>query len=227
MSDQNNAPEQEAATTPADSPDTGAEQEQIDWQKRAEDHQAAYTQGQQEIAQLRQEVQRIKDPEHRAQLFQELAQELGYQIQDDEEEDPEADLFRDPRVDQIEQHLLAQQQQQQQEQHLDYLDQVVESELERLPADLPKQAKDWITSRALAMDATQDQHGNPVPDIQGAFKEFNDGLVTELQKSWQKTKSAPHFSANGQAGTQTKSPADMTRQERQDWMAERLAASEQ
>jgi hypothetical protein len=225
MSDQNTAPEEEAANAAVESPETGADQqEQIDWRKRAEDHQAAYTQGQQELAQLRQQVQQYADPEHRAQLFQELAQELGYQIQDDDDDDlvdPYARL--EERLNQQEQYLAAQQQAQQQEQALDYLDQVVESELGKLPADLPKAAKDWITSRALAMDAATDPHGHPVPDIQGAFREFNDGLVNDLKKSWANTKRAPHVSANGQAGTQTKNVDDMSLEELERWQVQRLA----
>lgn len=222
MSDQPNTPAEEQIDA-ANTPQAGTGEPEVNWQEKYKNLEADHTRAAQEAAQLRQQVNQIQDPEHRARLFQELAQELGYQIQDEDEEDPDAELYRDPRVDNIEQYLTAREQAEQQEQALDYLEHVTEQELSKLPDDLTQKQKDWITSRALAMDGLRDPNGNLIPDIQGAYEEFSDQLVTELKKSWANTKRAPHVSANGKSGTQTVNPADMSDEQMLEWQMQRLA----
>jgi hypothetical protein len=58
----------------------------IDWEKRANDNQTAYTQSQQELAEYRQQMEQLQDPEYKRQVFNEWADEFGYALPDQEEE---------------------------------------------------------------------------------------------------------------------------------------------
>lgn len=227
MSDQQAAEEavaSEGTPAPADAP-----QQEENWQQRYLDTQAAYTQGQQEMSRLRGQVDQHADPEYRAKLFRELAAEQGYEIQDpDTQDDGQVYQETDPRIraelEELKQWRDSTTSEQQQAQHIEWLDSVVGQQFGDLGAKLSDRQEEWITNRAFSMPPLELPDGSKVPDIPGAFNEYQE-LVGEEKQAWAKSKRAPHVSAVGTAGTQV--PNLDNRQERLDWMAEQLMASDQ
>lgn len=226
MSDQQ-AAEPAAATEGTPAP-ADAQQEEENWQQRYLDTQAAYTQGQQEMSRLRGQVDQYADPEYRSQLFRELAAEQGYEIQDPADDDSQIYQETDPRIraelEELKQWRDSTTSEQQQSQHIEWLDTIVGEQFGELGTQLTDKQEEWITNRAFSMPPREMPDGSKVPDIPGAFKDYQE-LVAEEKQSWAKSKRAPHVSAVGTAGTQV--PNLDNRQERLDWMAERLMANEQ
>lgn len=217
MSDQ--APNVDSPEDAASQADGGQQQTQeIDWQKRATDHQAAYTQSQQELARYRQEL------EERNQLIaaaqsgdREAVERLGFQLYAEEEDgqytDPNEQLARE--LAELKQWRDEFTGAQQQEQQVARIEASVEQQLDKI-GGLDEEDKDWIVSRAIALPPTSDG----LPDIKAAY----DQLVARDQKrlqSWAKTKPRSAFtSAGGQEGTQV--PDLSNREQRQQWMLSEL-----
>lgn len=218
------APDLQGTPDPANQQVADQTQAEIDWQKRYGDLQPEYTRATQEAAQLRRERELYQamvtsdDPDTRRQA----AQELGYQLDDE----PDDTQYQDDPVARLEQQLeeLRQQytgdrQQAQQQQRLAELEAVAEREMDSLGVPKGQEGnpiRDWIVSRAVALPPND----KGFPDIAAAHQEF-EALMLAQKKSWAGTKRAPHISAVGQAGTQAPNLDDD--QQRQAWMADRLA----
>jgi hypothetical protein len=198
-------------------------QPEVDWQKRYVDTQEAYTRGQQEIADLRRQQElydlllSTDDPDTRRQA----ALELGYQLE--EEEEPEPQEYEDPfvrydeRLDRLEQ---SQSQRLQQEQDAEHAREV----RAYLDDYLGQQGYDTDTGNLLisyalnALPVTE----QGLPDIEGAHQWFQ-GWENERQKAWAQTKRAPHISPIGQQATEV--PNLDNDQERQDYMTRRILSN--
>lgn len=184
----------------------------VDYQQRYQEAQAWGTRSSQEAAEYRRQLDQIKagDPE--------ALRALGLEIEDQEDtfaEDTGLDPY-DQRIAALESRLQEQQDNASQQAQLQQIEQHVEQQLGQLEG-LSESDRDMVVRLAVAMDPSE----NGMPDIKGAF----DSLVsrdTEAQKRWATTKRAPRVSPNGQAGTQQ---PDLTNtEERQAFMAQRLAA---
>lgn len=225
MADQQAPPE--GAPEQADTPEgTGAQQDP--WQERYEHLQPEYTRATQEAAQLRDQVAQYADPEYRAQLFREIAAEQGFEIQEAAEDDGQLYQEVDPRIraelDELKQWRDSTTTEQQQAQHIEWLDSVCEQQFGSLGAQLSDQQEEWITNRAFSMPPKEMPDGSKVPDISGAYAEYQ-ALIDAEKQTWAKSKRAPHVSSAGKEGTQV--PNLDNRQERLDWMSEQLLANEQ
>jgi hypothetical protein len=105
----------------------------------------------------------------------------------------------------------------QQQQQIQALEEYSERKLSEIGLAENDPARDWIVSRAIAMNPTPDGQ----LDIEGAHREL-EALQTHLQKQWRETKRAPRAPGSGQAATQTKSLDDMSLQELQEWQLQQL-----
>lgn len=208
-----NSPAPEAPAAPATD---------VNWEQRFKDTQAAYTQSQQELAELR----RLADGED-PDALKAVLDKYGYQLDEPEEEPapPEgAAPAADPRIEEIAQWKAQQEQAQQQatinaewagwaefvkdkaktdhgveltprEIKAFQLDSVGKDGLPLAPAEAEQVLKDYLTER--------------------------EAWVESLRKPRPR---APHIPTGGQAATGGKDPADMTRQELDRWMTDRLNA---
>jgi hypothetical protein len=214
--------------TPEETPDpttaTEAEiQQEVDWQKRYSDLQPEYTRASQEAAELRRQTEHYQqlltsdDPDTRRQA----AEALGYQL---DEPEPEYDEDLDPRVakrlEELEQRFQQQSTQAQQQERLAELETLTERELDALKVPADDAVRDWIVSRAVALPPTE----QGLPDVRAAYAEF-EALINAQKKQWASTKRTHQFSAVGTEGTQT--PDLDKRQDRVDWMTQRLLADQQ
>lgn len=164
--------------------------------------------------------QQMTDPEYQQQVAQEWLSANGYALPDDEPEpeytDPNDALAQ--RLEQLEQQVASRTEQEQRAQQLQALEEYSERKLGELGLDEKDPARDWIVSRAIAMNPTPDGQ----LDIEGAHREL-EALQTHLQKQWQQSKRAPRAPGSGQQATQTKAVDEMSLQELEEWQAQRLA----
>lgn len=197
MTDPTEAPEPQVPDTP-EPPDADTQAE-VDWRKRYEDLQPEYTRTTQELS----EWKKIQTDENaRAQWLQ----TLGYQIDEDTDEEPvteEPQTEADPRVD------LA-------------LGQLAEIQYER---DLSRFLEDRsLTEKGRSVvDALCKQGGNHPDALKQAIETWF-ALADDFKPPVDEKKPrVPHTPSGVPAGA-GKAPEDMTPQERQRWQIERLQA---
>lgn len=218
---------QDAPGVTSDTPDAGTATDQPDWQKRYQDVQAWATQLAQEKAQL-------DDPDYRQQLLE----QWGYQVGDDEPDLPaddptaaELEALREQvtQLSQWQQGLTSDQQRQQ--------------AYSAYRTDVDPQLKEMGVPEAFLEQTAEiafdhlppiQTPAGPKPDLEGAVKQ-----VQELAKlfaqhpearsavlaDWKQSKQAPHISQVGTAGTQAL-PEDATHAQRVEWALERLNADQ-
>jgi hypothetical protein len=211
----------------------GEAPEETDWQKRFEDTQSAYTQGQQDLARIRQEKERhdqlivglqSTDPDVRAQAAQELG--LAFEFVDDtpaENDDQMPYLTREEWQAYQQQQAQREQQTQAQaaqEAAIAQIDSTIQSH-EGLNA-LDQADRDWVIAKALSIDPKMTPEGVPLPDIDTALQQFQ-GWDSGRWERARKSKRAPAIKAGGQAGIQAV-PVDATHSQRVAAMVERLEA---
>ncbi len=186
MSDQQ-VPEGTEEATPEGTPTTP----EVDWEKRYNDVRPEYDR-------VQNELNRYKDPAHREQLFNELASEYGYEIeQETQEYDDPADQLRAELAEmkQWRDNYVAEQQYQRAAQ---YAESYSEDRLDSLGVDNERQ-REWIVSRAMLLPAIQHE-GQVVPDIEAAHREYRE-LLNDVQSSWVQSKEAPFTPQGGQENT--------------------------
>jgi hypothetical protein len=214
MSDQTTQPAEAEPTAPVDTPE-GTDQTQ---QEREMIELERYKQLQAEFTRTRQQM---TDPEYQAQVAQEWLSANGYALPTDEE--PEVDEFADPsealraELEELKQWRDQFESSSQQQQQIQALEDYSERKLSELGLSEDDPARDWIVSRAIAMNPTPDGQ----LDIEGAHREL-EALQTHLQKQWRETKRAPRAPGSGQAATQTKNVDDMSPQELLEWQMQQL-----
>jgi hypothetical protein len=223
MSDQDGAsPTDVAGPSGAGTTEQEATQAEIDWQKRYGDLQPEYTRVTQENAELRRQQElydvliSTDDPDTRRQV----AEALGFQLDEDEEPDPDEQDFEDPfarydeRLGKLEQTLTQREQNERDEAYAEQVRQAVDAKLDTL--GLPKDDQDWVL--AYAINALPVTHEG-LPDIEQAHRVFTE-RETARQREWARGKRAPHIAPHGQAATEV--PNLDNRQERVDWMVRRM-----
>lgn len=197
-----------------------ATQAEVDWQKRYLDTQSEYSRGQQELAELRQQQElydlllSTDDPDTR----REVAEALGYELEQDEEPepDPDADPFAryDERLGRIEEALTYNQQQELEAEQGAEIRAVLDERLDQLGIDSEDQ--NWVLAYAINALPPTDEGLPDIEQAYGLFREREDAR----QKQWAQTKRAPHFAPHGQAATEVPNLDD--RQQRWEYMARRL-----
>lgn len=147
-------------------------------------------------------VEALQNPDTQEQAFQQIADELGYSVEEleDELEDLENESpAQDPRVDQ----LIAEREAEQQERYLDELETWVDGEIDKLAKaggiDLTDDEKDLVFSALTPGNAGD-------PDVESAFKKVT-GLRDAAVASYRKSKKAPSVEL-GAAGTEKVNLAD-------------------
>jgi hypothetical protein len=208
-----------APVTP-DTPDTSApngtpDTQTINWEQRYNDLRPKFDQTAQEAAQLRAERERLQtDEDYQRQLLQ----QLGYEIEDPNQgaPDPTEDLRRQiAELSSWKENLT---QEQLQAQQLQQINASVEEQFRSTAPELDPGTREWVETKALSMAPRDDG----MPDIQGAYKAFQDWEL-ERQKQWRASKRrAPHITPGGQQGTSAPNLDDQ--QARRDWMASQLDA---
>lgn len=216
-----------AVAGPEGTPGTAeqAAQAEVDWEKRYNDLQPEYTRATQENADLRrqQELYDLMVSTEDADTRQQIAQQLGYVLDDDASTPPddEADPFAayDDRLARIEQSLTAREQAEANAEQAAEVRVAVDERLDQLGID--KDDQDWVLAYAInALPATPDG----LPDIEQAHGVFQ-AREDARQKRWAQTKRAPHIAPHGQAATEV--PNLDNRQQRWEYMERRLNENEQ
>lgn len=218
-----------AVAGPEGAPGTAehAAQATENWEQRYQNLQPEYTRATQENAALRQRQELYDllitsdDPDTR----REVAQRLGYQL--DEEEQPGPETFEEPwevydqRLAQLERQQAEREQQEADAQRAREVREVLDQRLDQLPG-LDREDQDWVLAYAInALPVAEDGY----PDIGKAFEVFTE-RENARQRRWASTKrGAPRIPPNGQAATEV--PNLDNRQDRVDWMVRRLQESEQ
>lgn len=227
MSEQDGLEATPAVAGPEGTPGTAeqATQAEIDWQKRYSDLQPEYTRVTQEAAEMRQRQElydlllSTDDPDTR----QQVAEQLGYVLEQEQaesyEEDEDPLAAYDERIGRIEQSLSQREQEQADTAYAQQVRAVVDEQLDQL--ELDKDDQDWVLAYAInALPVTE----QGLPDIRQAYEVFAT-RETERQRNWAKTKQAPRFSPHGQPGTEA--PNLDNRQERQDFVLRRMQENDQ
>ena len=138
------------------------------------------------------------DPDVQLQALKELAQQHGYELDDEpeqpQEEDQDQPLY-DPRVDE----LLAERDQQHQEAELDQLEKQIDGEIDAVGKqdgrDFTKAEKELLFSYTLALPP--DGEG---PDVKGAYELLKEA-ENDAVKRYVESKRAPQAPSSGQAGS--------------------------
>lgn len=159
-----------------------------------------------QIEQYRQEAELMarlrSDETTQAQVFRELAERLGYDLDDDEDDEYE-DSFRDPRVDQ----LLAEREEQQKAQELASLESHIDHQIDEIAKrenlQVSDKTRDWLFAKVLSLPPRAD--GNP--DVESAVADFR-VIQDEWQKSYVESKRTPVAPGVGQAGVPKFDPTD-------------------
>lgn len=207
----------------------GGTQETTDWQKRYSDLQPEFTRATQRVS----ELERYESDE---QAFLELARKHGYELTEAEEEalaggglqeaggvDPNLTAVLQ-RLDAIDQRVT------QNEGRWEQTD--VQRGRQQFDADLDGWAKESDVElddydRAAILQKTLDAD-QPGPEAaKAAFDQFAEHVKTREQRTIDKhiegKRRAPRPGVGGQTGTEVRDPADMSRQELNQWMTERAA----
>lgn len=212
----------EAETPDAGQPGTDQQPQGDPYEKRYNDLQPAFTRATQEAAELRQreafyrDLVTSTDPDTRRQA----AEALGFEL---EAEDDDTQYGDDPvaalqaQLAELREQYTGDRQQSQQQQQIAHLEQVTEQALDDLKVPDEDGVRDWIVSRAVALPPNE--HG--FPDVKTAYEEFNN-MMLGRQKSWAKTKRAPHIAASGVEGNQAPKLHEMPRDQRDEYLARRL-----
>lgn len=168
--------------------DTGG----IDWESRYNNLRPQYDRTQNELSQY-------QDPEYRQQLFQELASEFGYSFDgSDEYVDPTEQLRAELRAE-FQQELSARDQRAALEGAANHAMEFADRALDKLKVEDEK-VREWIETRATAMPAIHDDEGFVVPDIEAAYKDYQDLINAEKQR-WGNTKQGVVAATEGQSNT--------------------------
>jgi hypothetical protein len=173
-----------------------ASQEDTNWEQRYSDLRSEFDRRNPGY----QLIEALQDPRTRDDAFARLAEELGYELEGDEEEyedeDDEEDEeeFRDPRVD----HLLSEREQELRERYLDDLESYIDSEAVKLAKSA---GIDELTDRQMnVIYSLVEIDADGVPDVAEAFKELT-GLRDDAIKSYRASKrDAPSPPVKGSAG---------------------------
>lgn len=116
------------------------------------------------------------DPEFRQQLFEELAAENGYELDAGEPEYDDPTEALQAKLDALEQWKTSFEENQAMQRQAQIAEHYSENKMTEfgIPAegDDAELQRNWIVTRAMALPAVQDQHGNIVPDIDSAYAEF-------------------------------------------------------
>jgi hypothetical protein len=191
----------------------------IDWKKRYEDLRPQYDRVQNEYS-------RYQDPEHRQQLFAELAEEQGYSLQGSDElyEDPTEQLRAELRAE-LQQELSKRDQAVAHAKAVEYAQTYADSKLDALGVE-DETVRGWIETKATAMPALQDEHGFVVPDVEAAFEEYKT-LINAEKKRWGNTKTGTVAATEGQANTgvpswKNEQDPDMRKLMRDAWAMEQI-----
>lgn len=217
MSDDIQAPEEgtpENAGTAPEAPGTPQEPaaDQINWQQRYEDMRSEFDRRGTRLSEVEQQAQLVQalqsdDPDLRRQAMD----LLGLEVVDDQPqyEDPQDAMAA--RLEALEQQISQRDQQAAQQAQIAQIEQHVEQQLAGLDG-LSERDQRWIVNQAVAMPPTPEG----MPDIQGAYKDFQE-WEAERQQKWASTKRTPHrVSPVGEAGTQVPDLSDP--EQRQEWM---------
>lgn len=212
MSDQQApaAPDTPAVAGPEQAPGT-QEQQQVTadpYEKRYNDLRPEFDRATQERAELQQWKEWAElalttdDTDTQRQALQRLGFDVPDEVEDVEPTEWLDETAQDPRLDE----LLAWKEQQEQQAReaagFEFLTTHINSEVDRLGMDqLDDGTRQWILSRALANPGIPAPPGSPhdeLPNVEAAFKEFQQ-WETERQKQWAQTKrSAPYVPPGGQ-----------------------------
>jgi len=190
-----------ADQNPEATPETGTPEENL-YEKRYNDLRSEYDRLQ----------NRVNNPDSRRQLFDELASEYGYTLDEgdnntetEEYEDPYADPY-EARMEKYEKELAAMQQQwqtyttqQQQNQAIQFAEAYSEDRLDELQV-ADERTREWIVSRATAMPALEHE-GQIVPDIDAAHNEYKELVAAEHQRWAQSKADIPHTPTGGTENT--------------------------
>lgn len=139
------------------------------------------------------------DPEYQLQVLKELAQQHGYEIEEQDQEQSEDQQFQDPRVDE----LLAERQAEQEQAWADQVEEQIYSGLDEVAQ------KDGVTLndkerevllRYVTMSPLVQGPSGPVPDIQGAYETLNQ-VGEERIKRYVDSKNAPSLPPTGRSGS--------------------------
>lgn len=200
--------------------------------------QGAFTKKTQELAEQRKAAEAatsffddLGNDETRAQAIGWLAENYGEQAvlealgyaTDEEEpsEDNADDAFRDPRVDELLAQREAEAKAKQEADWLSNVERSVEAQFKEvkspLGSDLSEAERNWITSYAVA---GFEPGPDGAPQVAKAAQELQ-SLYDHWQKGYVESKKAPHISSVGQSAIKT--PNLDNAEERQAWMAQRLA----
>jgi hypothetical protein len=204
---------QDTPAVPA--PDGTPPPPEINYQQRYDDLRPQFDRTNQEAAELRAEMQRVAtDEEYQRQLMT----QWGYDIDEPDAQAPDPSEELRAQLAELQEWKNATTAEQQQRAQLNTITTSVDEQFRNLAPDLDDSTKEWITTRALNMDAREDG----MPDIYSAHKAFTDWELAR-QKAWASGKrAAPRISANGAEGTQAPNLDD--RQARVAFMAQQLDA---
>lgn len=198
-------PEEGDSPDVQEQPEVSSATPEVDWQQRYTDTQASYTRSQQDLAQLREWQQSLQeDPETQEQVLRQLAESLGYQLDDeDQDQDPLSEI--QARQQALEAQWQESQEQAQQEALLNEMDRFVDTELGSLASAEGRQdgftdkEQKIILSHAVAAFPPDEQTG--MPQVKAAFEEVKD-LLGDAQQRWVKSKQAPLAPQPGTAGSE-------------------------
>lgn len=159
-------------------------------------------------------IDALRSEETRDQTFRELAEELGYtleELEDELEDEDDEQEFRDPRVDE----LLSEREQLQREAELDQLEDHVESEIDRLAKDADVELSDDEVDLIFSA-LTPGEDG---PDVERAFKRVIGIRDSAVKGVFASKRNAPQVPAGSSA---SHTPDLDDREQRREYLAQRL-----
>lgn len=217
--DPNAGPDPEAPGTPTtvnwDVDDNPYKQRFESYRREADRKATEFTQYQSLVSDLSSD-----DPRARAAAAEALGVEL---VEDEYEPDDPYEAVQRKLAD-LEGKLTAREQQEQERQQREQLSAVVEQRLDKLglsdEAD-PESGwseKDWVLARAIQMP---DEDGLPnIAAAHAELKKLEAAVQRRREAEWKRSKNAPRGIQPGSTATQQKNVADMSREERVEYMAQ-------
>jgi len=191
------------------------------YQKRYNDLRPEYDRTQNELNRYQ------SDPEFRKQLFEELATEQGYEFDNstDENYDPLEQLRAELRSE-FQQTLTQRDQELSLREQAAYAQQHANTQLNSYGVE-DDTVRSWIETRALAMPHLQDEEGHVVPDIEAAYKEYEQMMNAHVS-DWGNTKRTTVAATEGQSNTgvpswKNEEDPDKRREMRNAWAVEQMA----
>lgn len=198
-------------------PDTGAPAQPEaghDWEQRYNDLRPQYDRTMAQLKQVepaQQWLQALQNPQTSQAAFQQLAQQLGYQVDGDtvdEDTEPPSDVVTRQEWEAFQ----AERAQQAQQEELAALEEdiwgQVDQAISQAPVQLPEGTRDMVYLKTLQLPAKQDGS----PDVQGALEQIT-GWREQIIKGYRGTKSGapaapPRGGSSGEPIPSLKTPQD-------------------